>query len=65
MWRLKQGSYPDPLMWWDKYLKKAIGRFFIHEGQERAREERDREDYYYSCLYDLLQKPVDYPNLHS
>jgi hypothetical protein len=52
MWRLKQGPYPDPLMWWDKYIKKATGRrrFFIHEGQERAREERDREGYYYSCL---------------
>jgi hypothetical protein len=56
---------PRPLMWWDKYLKKAIRRFFIHGRQERAREERDREDYYYSCLYDLLQKPMDYPNLHS
>jgi hypothetical protein len=65
MWRLKQGSYPDPLMWRDKYLKKAIRRFFIHEGRERAREERGREDCYYSCLYDLLTKPIDYPNLHS
>jgi hypothetical protein len=30
MWRLKQGSYLDPLMWWDKCLKKAIRSFSIH-----------------------------------
>jgi hypothetical protein len=47
------------------YVKKEIKRFFRNEGTQRAREQRDREDFYYSCIYDLLQKSSHYPKLNE
>lgn len=64
-WKTKQHKYSSLTQWWEMYVKKEIKIFFRREGRERAREERGREDFYYSCIYDLLQKPSDYPKLNE
>lgn len=41
-----------------------IKRGFTTMGKEQAQDKRRQIDFYYSCIYDLLQQPMDFPELH-
>jgi hypothetical protein len=62
---MKQNKYINVKQWWKGYVKQEINGCSRNAGWERAREQRRREDFYYSCIYDLLQKPPDYSQLNE
>jgi exonuclease III len=47
--------FPNKTMWWDRYVKRRLTRFMQREQAERYKEYRDTENFYYSCIYELLQ----------
>lgn len=44
--------------------KTRIRRFFQALGKERAYEFKQQENFYYTCLYDLLSNSTDYKQLN-
>jgi len=48
------------VMWWERVAKVYIKKLFIHEGTVKRREETHMENFYYSCLYDILQRPIQH-----
>jgi len=46
------------VMWWERVAKLRIKKFFIREGTVKRREETQMENFYYACLYDILQRPI-------
>jgi len=44
--------------WWENYVKKKIRCIFMMEGKERARDDKMMENFYYTCIYDILQEPT-------
>jgi hypothetical protein len=54
-WKMQKRQYPDRVTWWEKYAKKKIRLFCIHEGTERTRDDVRLQSFYYECIYDILQ----------
>jgi hypothetical protein len=54
-WRTKQKWYRDVGHWWVACAKTRLRRFFINLGKETAREYKQQENFYHTCLYDLLR----------
>jgi len=50
-------KYPTMVMWWERVAKVHIKKLFIREGTAKRREETKMENFYYACLYDILQRP--------
>jgi len=44
--------------WWESYVKKKIRYKFITEGNEWARDDTMMENFYSTCIYDILQEPT-------
>jgi hypothetical protein len=42
-------------MWWDRCCKRRITRFLKWAQAERSREHRAMVNYYYTCIYEVLQ----------
>ena len=38
-----------------KKKKKQIRQLFIRKGRKKCKENREMENFYYACLYDVLQ----------
>jgi exonuclease III len=54
--RLQQKRcYPDAPMWWDRYCKRRLTPFMQRAQAERHKEHRAMENFYFSCIYELLQ----------
>ena len=47
-------------MWWERLAKVHIKKLFIREGTLKRREETQWEIFYYGCLYDVLQRPIQH-----
>jgi endonuclease/exonuclease/phosphatase family metal-dependent hydrolase len=52
--RQQERKYLDTVTWWVNYVKRKIRYMFINEGKERVRTERMNENFYYTCIYDVL-----------
>jgi len=48
------------VMWWERVAKMHINKLFIREGTVKRREETQMENFYYVCLYDILQRPIQH-----
>jgi hypothetical protein len=48
------------VMWWERVAKMRMKELFIQEGTVKRREETQMENFYYACLYDLLQRPIQH-----
>jgi hypothetical protein len=48
--------------WWEKVAKKQLSTLFVREATERRRDERNMENFYYACIYDILQSPHEREN---
>ena len=57
-WKQQRKKYLNSLMWWESYVKRKIRYMFMTEGKERARGAITMENFYYSCIYDILQEPT-------
>jgi hypothetical protein len=63
-WKRKRTWYGNTARWWNICAKREIQRFFKFLGKERAQDTKQHINFYYFCLYDLLQKPADFPDLN-
>jgi hypothetical protein len=54
-WKEHKRYYPDVLQWWERYVKKRIGPFFRRITAERNADFRKMENYYYTCMYDVIR----------
>ena len=48
------------VMWWERVPNVYIKKLFIREGTVKRREETQMENFYYACLYDILQRPIQH-----
>jgi len=48
------------VMWWERVAKMRIKKLFIREGTVKRREETQMGNFYYACLYDILQRPIQH-----
>jgi hypothetical protein len=63
-WKRKKAWYGTIARWCNICAKREIQRFFKFLGRERAQDTKQQINFYYSCLYDLLQQPADFPDLN-
>jgi hypothetical protein len=54
-WQTRKKYYPNPVMWWERFVKKTIGETFQREGTERRRDREILENVYYKAIYQVLQ----------
>jgi hypothetical protein len=52
----QQRFFPNMPMWWDRCCKRRIIRFLKWAQAERSREHRAMVNYYYTCIYEVLQQ---------
>ena len=57
-WEKQRDKYPNRVTWWENYVKKKIRYMFMTEGKERARDDKMMGNFYYTCIYDILQEPT-------
>ena len=59
-WEKQREKYPNSVTWWENYsyVKKKIRYIFMTEWNERARDDKMLENFYYTCIYDILQEPT-------
>jgi hypothetical protein len=43
--------------WCVKEVKQQIRKLFTRVGPEKRQEDREMENFYYQCIYDILQNP--------
>jgi len=53
-------NYPTRVMWWERVAKVHIKKLFIRKGTVKRREETPMENFYYTCLYDTLLRPIQH-----
>jgi hypothetical protein len=58
-WRKNKKYYANTVEWWIKVVKQQIRRLFTHGGLEKRQEDREMENSYYQCIYDILQNPEE------
>jgi len=56
-WSKQTKNYPTMVMWWERVANVHIKKLFIHERTLKRREETQTDNFYYACLYDILQCP--------
>jgi len=59
-WFKQTKNYSTMVMWWERVAKMRIKKLFIREGKVKRREVTQTEDFYYACLYDTLQSPIQH-----
>ena len=59
------GNGKDSFEWWDEHAKVRIQRFFKEEGRETAKERRHNEQFYYTCIYELLREHPGDPHMST
>jgi len=59
-WRQQERKYLDIVTWWVNYVKRKICYMFINEGKERVRTEVMNENFYNTCVYDVLQDLIQH-----
>ena len=68
-WEHQRKKYPNSVTWWGSYAKTKIRYIFMTEGKERARDDKMMENFYHTCIYDILQEPTQprekYTRLHQ
>jgi len=57
-WKQQRKKYLNSVTWWESYVRRKIRYMFMTKGKERAREATTMENFYYSCIYDILQEPT-------
>ena len=55
-WKQQGKKYLNTVTWWESYVKRKIRYMFMTEGKERTPEATRMENFYYSCIYDILQE---------
>jgi len=58
-WGKHQRFYPNKVVWWTRYVKPMLKRYFQREGAECRRERRTLENFYYEAIYDALEKTME------
>jgi hypothetical protein len=53
-WKKRKRYYPDVIQWWERCLKKRIGPLFCRITAERNADFKKMENYYYTCMYDVI-----------
>jgi hypothetical protein len=48
------------VLWWERVAQIHIKKRFILEGTVERLEETQMENFYYACLYDILQRPIQH-----
>ena len=56
-WKTHQRRFPDIVHWWVHYVKRRIKDLFTRECVERNRDRRRMEEFYYTVMYEILQRP--------
>jgi len=57
-WENQRKKYSNSVTWWESYVKKKNRYIFMTEGKERARDDKMMENFYSTCIYDILQEPT-------
>jgi exonuclease III len=57
-WGKKKKWYRDVGHWWGTCVKQGIKRFFKTEGYEQKRDHTQQSNFYYTCIYDLIQSSL-------
>ena len=50
-WKTHEKYHPNPVLWWERYVKRRIKITFQSEGSERRRDHVDMEHFYYLLTY--------------
>ena len=53
-WTRQKRYFSELTMWWFRLTKKNIKHFYIHEGSIQRRKIKEKENFYYACIYDVL-----------
>ena len=53
-WTRQKRYFLELTMWWCRLTKKNIKHFYMHEGSIQQREIKEKENFYYACIYDVL-----------
>jgi exonuclease III len=56
-WKRNKRWYANKIEWWVKAVKQQIRKLFISFGTEKKRDMKNMEDFYYQCIYTILQDP--------
>jgi hypothetical protein len=60
-WKGSKERYPSPVIWWCRHVKPKIQAFFRRRVSGRKQEFRNKENFYYHALYDLLDDEKNHP----
>ena len=64
-WKQQRRNYDDVIIWWTRYIKQQLKRFFMHEGAIRRRDKESLENYYYTIIYEVMANETIPERLHN
>ena len=64
-WPKETKNCPTMVMWWERVAKAQINKLFIREGTVKRRDETQMQNFYYACLYDMLQRPIQHAEIRA
>jgi len=56
-WQRNKIWYDNVVDWWVKAVKQQVRKLFGRLGAEKRRDERDLENFYFQCIYAIIQNP--------
>jgi len=59
-WKTHEKYHPNPVLWWDRYVKLRIKITFQRECSERCRDHVDMEHFYYTAIYQAMNATIDF-----
>jgi len=59
-WQNRKKYYPNPVLWWERFVKKTLKLTFQREGAERRRDRETLKNFYYKAIYQVLHTPTNY-----
>jgi hypothetical protein len=57
-WKRHIKHYPNPVLWWTRFVKHRTKMTFVTEGVERKKDRRLMETFYYATIHSILQEGV-------
>jgi hypothetical protein len=54
-WREHGRFYSNRVMWWNRYVKEQIRKYFVCKGATRRQDRAKLENFYYEAIYDVLR----------
>jgi hypothetical protein len=54
-WRGHKKFYPNDVVWWARYVKGQIRKFYIGEGTNRRQDRTRLVNFYYDAIYAAVQ----------